>query len=190
MYETFDGLTGGESAQEEIRINPNGRNTTNTINRAELVGVHAWLKSINQDEALPGSIFKLLTDSQVTLQSIQKAIKLPTSTWLSTHEPLLQDIVSHLKSLTRQGHHVHMGKVKAHSGVRGNIQADHAAKSVVIQKIIDAEGNLNAFTEEELALMTAVTSVIMPMSIMNGQRILFQSKKVWTGRLSRNGRGY
>ena len=99
---------------------------------------------------LPRSTFKLLTDSQVTLQSIQKAIKQPTSTWLSTHEPLLQDIVSHLKSLTSEGHHVHLGKVKAHLGVRGNITADIAAKSVVIQKIIDAEGNLNAFTEEEL----------------------------------------
>ena len=58
--------------QEVIRINPNGQNTTNTINRAELVGVQAWLKSINQDEALSGGTFKLLTDSQVTLQSIPK----------------------------------------------------------------------------------------------------------------------
>ena len=114
------------------------------------MGVQAWLKSISHNDPPPRSTFKLLTDSQVTLQSIQKAIKQPTSTWLSTHEPLLQDIVCNLKSLTREGHHVHLGKVKAHSGVRGNIQADLAAKSVVIQKIIDAEGNLNAFTEEEL----------------------------------------
>ena len=41
---------------------------------------------------------------EVTLQSIQKAIKEPTSTWLSTHEPLLQAIVSDLKSLVRWGH--------------------------------------------------------------------------------------
>ena len=137
--------------QQVLRIDQNGKDTTNTINRAELVGVQAWLKCISQDEHPPGSTFKLLTDSQVTLHSIQKAIKQPTSTWLNTHEPLLQDIVSHLKSLTSEGHHVHLGKVKAHSGVRGNIQADLAAKSAVIQKIIDANGNLNAFTNEELS---------------------------------------
>ena len=65
------------------------------------------------------AVSKLLTDSQVALHSIQKAIKQPTSTWLNTHEPLLQDITSHPKSLTSEGHHVHLGKVKAHSGVRG-----------------------------------------------------------------------
>ena len=44
---------------------------------------------------------------------------------LNTHEPWLQDIVSHLKTLTGEGHHIHLCNVKAHSGVRGNIQADH-----------------------------------------------------------------
>ena len=58
--------------------------------------------------------------------------------------------MSNLKSLTSEGHHVHLGRVEAHSGVRGNIQADLTAKSAVIQKIIDANDGLNAFTNEEL----------------------------------------
>ena len=33
-------------SQGVLRIDPNGKTTTNTINRAELVGVQAWLKRI------------------------------------------------------------------------------------------------------------------------------------------------
>ena len=76
-------------SQDELRIDPHGKNTTNTINRAELVGVQAWLKQVSQVESPPATTFKLLTDSQVTLQLlqlIQKAIKQPATTWLSmTH---------------------------------------------------------------------------------------------------------
>ena len=53
------------------------------------------------------------------------------------------DIVANLKALTEAGHHVHLGKVKAHAGVAGNILADAAAKMVVTQKIIDADGDLS-----------------------------------------------
>ena len=50
------------------------------------------------------------------------------------------DIVVDLKALTEAGHHVHLGKVKAHAGVEGNNRADAAAKQIVTQKIIDADG--------------------------------------------------
>ena len=79
-------------SQEVLRIDPRGRSTTNTINRAELVGVQAWLKQVSQLESPPATSFKLLTDSQVTLQSIQKAIKQPATTRSCTHEPLLQAV--------------------------------------------------------------------------------------------------
>ena len=117
-------------SQEVLRIDPRGKNTTNTINWAELVGVQAWLKQVSQLESPPATTFKLLTDSQVTLQSIQKAIKQPATTWLCNHEPLLMDIVA-MKTLTEAGHHVHLGKVKAHAGVAGNILANAAAKMVL-----------------------------------------------------------
>ena len=102
-------------SQEVLRIDPRGKNTTNTISRAELVGVQAWLKHVSQLESPPATTFKLLTDSQVTLQSIQKAIKQPATTWLCSHEPLLMDIVANLKALTEAGHHIHLDKVKAHA---------------------------------------------------------------------------
>ena len=75
---------------QEMRVDPNGKDTTNTINRAELVGVLSWLEEIMKEELATGSTFKLLTDSQVTLQSLQKAIKQPATT---RHEPVLMDIV-------------------------------------------------------------------------------------------------
>ena len=118
-------------SQEVLRIDPRGMSTTITINRAALVGVQAWLKQVSQMESPPATTFKLLTDSQVTLQSIQKAIKQAATTWLCTHEPLPMDIVANLKALTESGHHVHLGKVKAHAGVEGDILADAAAKQVV-----------------------------------------------------------
>ena len=120
-----------------LRIDPiaRGKTTPNTTNRAELVGVQAWLKQVSQLESPPATTLKRFTDSQVTLQSIQKAIKQPATTWLCTHEPLLMDIVANLKALTEAGRHVHLGKVimKAHAGVQGNILADAAAKKVVTQ---------------------------------------------------------
>ena len=62
------------------------------------------------------------------------------------------DIVANLKALTEAGHHVHMGKVKAHAGVgTETFFADAAAKQVVTQKVIDAGGDLNDIPNEDLA---------------------------------------
>ena len=134
-------------SQEVLRTDPNGKTATDTINHAELVGVQAWLKRISKDNSDPVSTSKLLTDSQVTLQSIQKAITQPATTWLCSHEPILADIVSCLKTLTDR---IHLGKVNAHTGVEGNIIADAAAKNVATQDIIDAGGTLNLILDEDL----------------------------------------
>ena len=56
--------------------------------------------------------------------------------------------MANLKALTEAGH---LGKVKAHAGVAGNILADAAAKLVVTRKIIDADGDLNDIPNEDLA---------------------------------------
>ena len=61
------------------------------------------------------------------------------------------DIVANLKALTEAGHHVHLGKVKTHAGLEGNILAAAAAKQFVTQKIIDAGGDLNDIPNEDLA---------------------------------------
>ncbi len=121
-----------------VHKDPGGKDTTNTIVKAELVGVQAWLQEIMNVELAANSTFKLLTDSQVTLCSKKQAINQPASGWLNTHEPLLRGIVTRLKDLTDAGRHIHLSKVKAHMKVRGNILADSVAKAVVTQKILDA----------------------------------------------------
>ncbi len=147
---TETGLVMAQS-QRIVHIEPGGKDTTNTIVRAELVGVQAWLQEIMKGELEADSTFRLLTDSQVTLYSIKKAITQPASSWLNTHEPLLRDIVNRLKDLTDAGHHLHLGKVKAHMGVHGNILADAAARAVVTQKILDQMDNMvNSFSTQEL----------------------------------------
>ncbi len=146
--------TGLVMAQSQciVHIDPGGKYTTNTTVRAELVGVQAWLQEIMKDELEVDSTFRLLTDSQVTLYSIKKAINQLASSWLNTHEPLPRDIVNRLKDLTEAGHRIHLGKVKAHMGVRGNILADAAAKEVMTQKILDADPDnmVNSFSTQEL----------------------------------------
>ncbi len=133
-------------------IDPGGKDTTNTIVRAELVGMQAWLQETMKDEQEACSTFRLLTDSQITLYSIKKALTRPASSWLNTHEPLLRNIVNRLKDLTDAGHCIHLGKVKAHMGVCGNILADAAAKAVVTQYILDADPDnmVNRFSTPEL----------------------------------------
>ena len=142
--------------QDVLRIDPNCKNTINTINRAELVGVQAWLKQVSQLESPPATAFNMLIDSQATLQSIhwQKAIEQPASFWLFTHEPLLMNIVANLKALTEAGQHVHLRKVKAHARLKGsifaNIDAAAMAKKIVTGKTIDAGGDLNDIPDEDL----------------------------------------
>ena len=66
--------------------------------------------------------------------------------------------MANLKALTEAGDHVHLGKVKAHAGVQGNILADAAAKKIVTQKIIDAGGDLNDIPNEDL-IEAAIDSI-------------------------------
>ena len=58
--------------QEVIRLVQCGKTATNTSNRAELVGVQAWLKRTSEEKGPPDSTFKLIIDSQVTVQAIEK----------------------------------------------------------------------------------------------------------------------
>lgn len=103
--------------------------------------MQAWLKRISEENSDPVSIFKLLTDSQVTLQSrsIQKTIGQPATTWLCTPDSIrriLADIaiVSRLKTLTEGGHFI---KPWRGEGL-GTQELRAAATNVVIQKNIDA----------------------------------------------------
>ena len=71
----------------------------------------------------------------------------------------------------------------AHAGVEGNILADAAAKQIVTQKIIGADGDLNDIPNEDwqqLAFTLLIVSAIMRMSTMSGLCTLSPSVKAWT----------
>ena len=100
------------------------------------------------------------------------------------------DIVANLKALTEAGHYVHLGKVKAHAGVEGNILADAAAKQVVTLKINDAGGDLNDIPNEDLAadsLTVPVMSATMRMSTMSGLCPPSPNMKAWARTLANGG---
>ncbi len=50
------------------------------------------------------------------------------------------------------GHHIHLGKLKAHMGVQGNTLADAAAKAVLTKKIPDADPDnmVDTFSTQQL----------------------------------------
>ena len=120
------------------RIDPNGQNTTNTTNQAELAGLQDWLKQLSQLKSPPATTFKLLTDCQLMLQSVQKGIigKQRATIWLCTPEPLLMDIVASPKAqlrLSEAGPHVLLGNVKAHTRGEGNVLAEALAAAKHLQ---------------------------------------------------------
>ena len=92
--------------------------------------------------------------------------------------------MANLKALTEAGHHVHVGKVKAHAGAEGNILADAATRKIVTQKIIGSGGDLNDIPHEDLegagiALLELSAIMHIFLSIMSGLYTLSPSIKAW-----------
>ena len=70
----------------------------------------------------------IFTDSMVTLHLIRKGMHRPFLLVGHEHEGTIFDMLTKVKQLEDQGVTVHLHKVLAHSGVRGNERADAAAK--------------------------------------------------------------
>jgi exonuclease III/ribonuclease HI len=106
-------------------INPRGQGVSNTILRAELAGILTALRQ---------GYHTIATDSATSLWLIRRAILAPMTLQTHLHRRLLQNIVDAIKALTpRTDSHIHLFKVKAHSGVIGNECADTLAKQAAEQ---------------------------------------------------------
>jgi hypothetical protein len=71
----------------------------------------------------------IATDSLSSLHALQKTIRRPHLTACHRHARLLQSIVSHLKARDDASMHTMLLKVRAHSGINGNEEADKLAKA-------------------------------------------------------------
>ena len=106
-----------------LRINPCGQGATNTITRAELVAISCAL-----DVAM-GEDCVIATDSKASMHMIQNQLLNPARHRQHAHRELLADIARRLLARAAAGHSTHIVKVKAHTGVHGNEQADQLANA-------------------------------------------------------------
>ena len=106
-------------------IHPGGVGPTNTINRAEGAAVFTTLWMILEDEE-PAVIF---TDSQWVIHMLRRAIWEPHTLIGNLHYQLLIDTGRRIVQRAKEGIHTSILKVKAHSGITGNEEADQAAKA-------------------------------------------------------------
>ena len=112
-----------------ITINPMGKGTTITINRAELSGIHQALKSGRSQSATSLDIY---TDSGCSLSLILRTLNSPWTLRDSKHLHLLHDILAELRERAEGGKLTHFHKVRSHIGIDGNERADNGANRAAL----------------------------------------------------------
>jgi ribonuclease HI len=117
-------------------VNPNTQTTTHieiksqperhTINRAELAAITLALEANKNNPTL-----LVLTDNAFNINTIRKYVIDPLSLNHHPHKELLQLADNIIRTKDDMGYNTHIGKVKSHTGVTHNDEADIAARGVV-----------------------------------------------------------
>ena len=105
-------------------IDPQGRDETNTINRAELAGILSALRDIIPLQQTT----HIFSDSLCSLLQINKFLLQPAQLRFHNHKEMVQEIANILIKRAEVGGETYLHKVKGHSGITGNDKADEAAE--------------------------------------------------------------
>ncbi|KAF5828068.1 hypothetical protein DUNSADRAFT_18267 [Dunaliella salina] len=117
--------TAPPSQHLQLHIKPNGHGPTNTITRAELVGI---LVALQHEQT------EIATDSASYLFQISDQSLHPMRMRYHLHAELIHAISTILE---HSPHPIHFYKVKAHSGIIGNEGADACARTAALSHTID-----------------------------------------------------
>jgi ribonuclease HI len=133
-------VTGNPTLGASI-VNPSTQNTTHieiksqperhTINRAELVAITLALQANKHEHTL-----SILTNSAFNINTIRTFDIDPLSFNHHPHKELLQLADNTIRTRDNKGHTTHIGKVKSHTGVTHNDEADTTARVVVEGQIL------------------------------------------------------
>ena len=108
---------------ECTRINPGGRGSSYTNNRAELVAALVAMEGHPAETDLT-----IYTDSLCSIQNIRKMLDKPHLMQESKHRELVEKLVQTLAQRAMAGGHTYLKKVRSHTGIHGNDEADRLAK--------------------------------------------------------------
>ena len=100
-----------------------------TINRAELVAIMVALRKARDRPAL-----RILTDSLFCIHCLRNYITRPSQYNDHLHRHLLEATAALVKARDDAGLLTHIGKVKSHTGITYNDEADETAKLVASGK--------------------------------------------------------
>lgn len=112
-------------------VRPNGQGDTHTINRSELSAIHQALVWA-VDNTPPNDSIVIYTDSACSLSAIARVARSHDLPYYHVHFSLLCGIRETLLKLCSNGVHINLRKVKSHTGIPGNDEADRAAKAVAL----------------------------------------------------------
>jgi ribonuclease HI len=118
------------TTQECTRINPGGMGSTHTNNRAELVALHVAMTSHPADQDLT-----IYTDSLCSIQNTRKMLDRPHQMQESKHRVVVEQLIQVLAQRAMAGGHTYLKKVRSHTGIHGNDEADRLAKEATDPKM-------------------------------------------------------
>ena len=112
-----------------IKIAVRSDTERHTINRAELVAITVALREASHLPSL-----HILTDSLFCIYSLRNFIANPSRYTDHLHRHLIEPATDLIRTRDAAGKETHIGKVKSHTGVKYNDEADEAAKLVASRK--------------------------------------------------------